>query len=513
MTAIARALPRRARRRRQGEGGTRRWVVWVFPLILSLGARLLVGYQLFNYEEIIAFSLAAFALVYLVRRPSLTTGLLVGIIPYTLVLSSTLYALGLPGGVARMAALWKEAAVLAVVIAAWRRTRGQKGHFDGLDALAVAFIALGTLYMFVPELVAVAQGSNLDLDTRFVGWRLLVLPSVLLLACRRLRPSEKDLALVLRWGTWLGISLGVVAIVEFVASDWWNTFMVETIGVNRYRLEVLGIQLAANSAGPDDIRVYGDVAGREIVRVGGPMVSQLTFAFVLLIVLGVLLERVLRHDGGTPAFVGLGLCGAGLLFTQTRSAIVGGVLLLLVAFLPAPGRSGINRLRYGILAGLAAVFVLPLIFGAGLTDRFSSGDKLSENLHEAGVTRAVDTIEEHPLGLGIGMGSINNGRDVEGAIGVENQFLDTGVQMGVLGALLFIGQYAMLLLVLRRASARAGPNGRTLAFGACNAMFGLLVPFWYQAAFGLIEVSWVLFALAGFALGARAPARDPIAVP
>jgi hypothetical protein len=449
------------------------------------------------------------ALVLLARQPARCISALLVLLPFQLLITSMVFELGVTAGVTRMAALWKELGVLAVTIAAWRRSRDRAGRFDPLDRMAAAFVVLGTIYLVLPEPFVGEAGSALSLDTRFVAWRLVVLPSVLLLASRRLRLSGDELRTVVRGATAMAVAMGAVAVVEIVFSSWWNSLLVNTIGVNRYRVQALDLDLPSLGLSFVDIRVYGEVAGREIVRVGGPMVSHLTFSFVLVIALAVLVERLVRGDTTAPVVIGVLTCGLGLLFTQTRSSIVGAVVLVAVALRPAPGRR--NQARYAVIAGGIAIMALPLVLGAGLADRFTEGDKASDEVHEARVDEALDTIVHHPLGIGLGMGSTAAGRPAAGAVSVENQVLDTAVQLGVLGTVLLFGQLAALVVLLRRAARRAGPMSQTAAFAARTAILGLLVPLWYQQAFGLIEVSWVLFAIAGTALGAaeaEADARD-----
>ncbi|MDP1821508.1 MAG: hypothetical protein Q8K58_16655 [Acidimicrobiales bacterium] len=508
--------PTYAGRRRRARGW---WVPWGLATLPAIAARVLVGLGLFNFEQLIAAVLATGALVAIAARPAPSLAVLCVLLPFQLMFTSGLYELGLAGGLTRMAALWKELVVLALVLAAWRRSSGRSGALDALDRLAVAFVILGTIYVLVPELLLSGAGPPLSVDARFVSWRIVVLPSVLFLACRRLHLQGDELRRVVRGATALAAAMGVVGVVEFVASGWWNSLLVNTVGVNRYRFEVLGVDFRSQGLSLVDIRVYGTVAGREIIRAGGPMVSHLTFSFVLLIGLGIVVERIIRQQVTVAVVVGAVGCGLGLLFTQTRSSIVGACVLVIIALRPAPGRRTTDRARYAIIAGAAIVVALPLVLGAGLGDRFTEGDEISDSVHDDRVDLAVETVIDHPFGLGLGMGSTAGGRAAEGAVPVENQILDTAVQLGVLGSALLVGQYFLLISSLRRSSAGADRLSQTLAFGTRNAMVGMLVALWYQQAFGLLEVSWILFALAGTALGAveasrdRDPAQEPVRVP
>jgi hypothetical protein len=492
--------------RPQGPGPSRRMLI-TLVLLPSIVARLAIDLRLANFEQLVAMAAGVLVLCVIARVPAPSLAFLIGLLPFQLVLISGLYEIGFTGGVARMAGLWKELVVVAVVAAAWRRNRGHPRPPDALDRVGMGFLALGTVYLLIPGLFVDSAGASLSFDTRFAGWRLLVFPTVLLLAGRRLRLDEEEIGRVLRAATRMAIALGVVAVVEFVASDWWNRLLIDTFGVNRFRVEVLDVDLVAQGLTIDDIRTYGTVAGREFVRVGGPMASYLTFSFVLLIAAGLLLEQVIRRASRPAVTVGLGCCVAGVLFTQTRSSIIGLCVLLLAVLRPAPGRSGASRVRYTLLAGAALVVALPLVFGSGLTDRFTSEDTGSDDVHDARVDAAVDTIGDEPLGLGLAMGSTASGRAVEGSVSVENQLLDTGVQLGVLGMVLFAAQYALLLRALHRAASGASPMAQLGALGVRNGMIGLLVPLWYQQAFGVVEVSWVLFALAGATLGAAEGSR------
>ena len=495
-----------SRRIRRADGSVPAWVTIALATAPALAARFLVGYRFFNFEQLIAMVVAASALVLLARKPAPAAAALVVVVPLQLLVSSGLYALGLPGGLTRMLALWKELVVLALVVAAWWRSREVEGRLDGLDRVAVAFVALGTLYLVLPELVASEQGAALSLDARFVAWRATALPAVLLLACRRLRPTDGEVRALVRGATVLGVVLGAIALVELVASDWWNRTLVDTLGVNTYRSEVLDQAFTRRTF--SDIRVYGLVAGREIIRVGGPVVSHLTFSFLLLVALGVLVERLVRRDGGPVVALGVAGCGLALLLTQTRSAIVGACILRFAALRPALGRRSEERVRYAVLGGLVLLVAVPLALGAGLADRFTEGDEQSDPIHELRIDQALDTVLDHPFGLGLGMGAVAPGQIAPGAVTAENQLLDTSIQLGLLGGALFGAQYVLLLLALPRAADRGGPAAQVVGYGVRGALLGLLVPLWFLQPFALLEVSWLLFAMAGFALGPPAP--DPM---
>lgn len=472
--------------------------LWWVPIGASVVVRS-ADLGLLSVEQLVGVALAGYLAVLFVARPALALRLLVAVLPFQLVLTAALYSIGLPGPLVRMAGLWKEVAAAGIVAAGWKAARRGSHRLDALDWWCLAYAGLGTLYLAVPGLVVGAFGSELSLDRRFVAWRALVLPVAILLGLRHVRLDRTAVARTFRVVAGVGVALGAVVVFEFVASSLWNRLMVDTLQVNAFRAEVLEVDPTELGGQVDDIRTYGLVAGRSIVRVGGPMASYLQLSFVLLIALAVLLERIIQGSRASMATIGTALVGSALLFTQTRSSIVGGCLLVIAAVRPAPGRARASRVQFTILVGLAAAVVVPLVFSAGLADRFTAGDVQSDDVHDVRFDAAVDSIGDHPLGTGLGTGATGS-QGVVGAIIPENQLLDVGVQLGVLGMALGVGVLVQVARALRRAAQTPGAALESLA--ARSAVIGLLVPSWYLQPLATPEVGWVLFGIAGAALGA-----------
>lgn len=476
---------------------------WLIPVIFTALLRVILQLGLLNLYQLVALALAVPAIVVLARRPGLALRLLVIILPFQLVITSVLYGVGVSGPLVRMAGLWKEGAAASILVAAVVAARRVKPRLDLLDGLALAYVALGTAYMVIPELlIGQAIGTSLSLDVRFIGWRTMVLPVLLLVAVRHARLPGEELGRILRAAIRVGIALGAIAVFEFVASSTWNRFMVDTIGVNRFRVEVLEVPLSSINFGMDGILTYGEVAGREFVRVGGPMVSYLQLSFGLLIAGGLLFERAIRGLRSFWATIGIALVGTGLLLTQTRSSIVGGVLLAATVLRPGAGRSETSRVRYTILAGAAFALVIPLVLGSGLSDRFTSGDSSSDSNHDKSFDAAFEVVRENPMGRGLATGAPAGATNVPEAIVAENHFLDVGIQLGWLGMALFVAVLLALIRTLYRvANTSQDPTAQLGLLGMRNAVIAMLVPSWFLHPLNNNEVSWILFALAGAALG------------
>ena len=218
--------------------------------------------------------------------------------------------------------------------------------------------------------------------------------------------------------------------------------------------------------------------------------------------LAVLLERVVGPGRSAGAAVVAVLVGLALVLTQTRSSILGALLVVVVVLRPRPGRSEGTRHRLAIAAVALAVLLVPVAIALGVAGRFTVGDPSSNQGHSAQIGDAAAVLVHEPLGRGLGTGALASSLLKPGAIIPEDQFLDVGVQLGVVGMVLFAGVLAAVVVKLGRAGDRAGGSVGATALGLRSGLLGLLVPCWVLQPFLTPEVGWVVFALAGAALGA-----------
>jgi hypothetical protein len=474
----------------------------------SFVLQLVVPTGLLNIEQMIGILVALFLAIAFVRRPEGTVRLLIVILPFQLVLSAALYRMGVAGPLVRMLGLWKELAVLSLGVALLTTSARTQRGLDALDGLCAAFVALGTLYLLIPQLSS--SSATIGLDDRFISWRSTVLPVVLLVIVRHLRFSGDQAERVVGTLVKVGVALGCIAVFEVVASGVWNHLLVDTLGVNRFRIDVLDLSASALRSGIDDIRTQSVVGGRQIVRAGGPMIDCLGFAFLLLVVLAFQGQRMVQSVQRPGRSSAIALVGLGIVLSQTRSAAFGLGVIAAVALLPVVGRSEKGRARLAVLVTVAVVVVVPLALTTGAASRLASGDSSSDRGHAASVRAAVDVVTHAPLGNGLGSGAIGSNRSgTIGAITPENQFLDVGVQLGIVGMVLFALVLLAALVRLGRAAKRApAGSARIGAAGARTALLALLVPCWYLQPFVTPEVGWLAFMLVGLSLGAADRVAD-----
>ena len=153
---------------------------------------------------------------------------------------------------------------------------------------------------------------------------------------------------------------------------------------------------------------------------------------------------------------------------------------------------------------LSIIFVLALPVAAytGLTERSTSalaGDEESATDHWEALNNGIRGIAEHPLGLGLGTSAgVGQRFSDSGAFITENYYLQMGIEIGLLGMIVFILLTVTVIRYLNRAAKRV-PD---VPLGAMRlAMIGIAVGAFLLHAWTEFAVSWTAWALTGAVLG------------
>jgi hypothetical protein len=192
-----------------------------------------------------------------------------------------------------------------------------------------------------------------------------------------------------------------------------------------------------------------------------------------------------------------------LLGTLTRSAILGAVAVLLVAFRPQRSSDGRSRARFALVLAAGLVLVMPVVAATGLSSRTSAsvsgGQDATEHL--TGLGDGFNALVAQPLGRGLGTApGIGNRFDTSGQLTSESAYLQVGNELGLPEMVVFIA--LLLLLVRRLGRAEPADDPRAPVAGALRAtLLGLIVG-------GLFLHVWLDFTLtlavwsgAGLAIG------------
>ncbi|MGI8663282.1 MAG: O-antigen ligase family protein [Acidimicrobiales bacterium] len=463
--------------------------------------------------KVIAVAIGLGVVVAAARRPQRALAGLIVLVPFQAQIFSGIYSLGVPPELVGPLAQWKEIAVVGVLVAGIRRARREHHHIDRLDAAGLLYVGLGTLYMLFPNLILQhTVGSDLDFSTRLLGWRTDVLYIALLLACRHLRLSREVVARLVKIFLTTATVIAAIAFFEFMFPATWNSFMIERLQLDRYKLEVLHIDPLSDRY-LYDVRVYTSVAGSQVLRVGSVMLQYYALGFYMVGAIAVLADRVVRGLLGPRVYVALTLAGGALLLTQTRSAILAALVVLFLTLLRRSGsgqRAADARMRFSIVLGALVVVAIPAALAMGLVARFNGKDDVSSNDgHSTRSSEGYAILVENPLGLGLATSAGAGQRSaVKGYVNTETQYLEIGVQLGVAGLVLWLATVIGTIVALGRAVARA-PNGfdTGLATATRSALIGLFAAGVVFQTYIDFSVCWSIWPLAGLALGMTETAK------
>lgn len=437
------------------------------------------------------------------RWPDRSLIALIVFLPFQGFILAKLWAWGMPTSVVRHMGAWKEALALGVILAGARHFLATGRRADALDRIALGFVAIVVLYLLAQA--AFLPSAPSAFAVRILGFRQDAGFVLLLLGARHAPLPHNFLDRGARAALAVAVVVAAVCVFESIDSSGWNRFVVNTIQYTRYQIGVLH----GNPPNPNDIRIYGNVAGTQIVRAGSVFLSALTCGFYLVLGFALALERALRRDGAKWCLPALVLIGAGILLTQTRSAILGALVVALIAFRPAAGRSQHWRTQLAIVVAALAIVAIPAALATGLTKRVTATSNNADNAaHVSAFWDGVRTIGHHPLGSGLGTSAgVGQQFDQSSALVIpENNYLQIGIELGVLPMLVFVALTVSLVLNLRSA-ARRRPQAAISAAWAAAA--GLAVAAWFLQVWLDFAVAWTIWGLAGAALGAsRVRARQ-----
>src|SRR5205807_2258840 len=129
----------------------------------------------------------------------------------------------------------------------------------------------------------------------------------------------------------------------------------------------------------------------------------LTCGFYLVLGFALALERVARAQRRRWTLAALALIGVGILLTQTRSAMLGALVVAWFGFRPAAGRGSHWRTQLAIVVAAVAIVAVPAAVSSGAASRITGPQDNADNAgHVSAFWDGVHSIEHHPLGIGLG---------------------------------------------------------------------------------------------------------------
>ena len=411
-----------------------------------------------------------------------------------------LWDAGVRGNALDVVAAWKEALLgAAILFLLWQTRTLPLGTWA--DRLALAYAAFVVVYALLPQGWLDGEASA---HARLLALRHDLLP-VAGYGLGRLLVLRREEIRLLRWvlvGTAALVAVAGILDVYTVSLQWWRDS-----GAPGWFREQLGLDYDGLSGLPENF-VYNPGDERPLRRLVSTFLSPLASSYLLVVALLLLAAR--RRVEWWSAAIAVLLLVA-LVLTHTRAALLalaGGLVVLAIAQ---------RRLAPVVLA--AAVVVLGAA-SVGLYDRFApettftpaelkiqranaaeepgqSGDAFSAresslSSHWTNLRDGIETVVRHPQGFGLGNAGVTAKRSGTRARAGESTYTELGVEIGLVGALVFIAwNLALLRELWRRSAWLAASLAAVLALGLQTDVIGV---HWLAV---------VVWGLCGAALGAE----------
>jgi hypothetical protein len=471
-------------------------------------------------------ALMAAASVVVWRRPALALyAFVVGLAVHNAVMAA-LYSAGVRGTTLTIISAWKEillAVALARVAADAARARRLPFRPALVDWLALAFAAVAIVYALVPQAALDGEAGRKAVA---LALRHDLVPVAAFLLGRSLRLGAAELRR-LGW-TLLGTAAAVATVglidVYAIPIGWWRTNGVVAYFHDHLGYDYHGTGEHPAQAGLPENFVFNVGGDRPFLRrLVSTFLSPLASSYLFVVALLVAVAAV-RRRRAVPLTIVVAL---GLLFTFSRSALlalaVGFVVLAAIRRRAAPAVAAV--VTVAVAVGWAHLFphVGPtgnwtradLVYQHRLASKHgeASGSALSANEsslseHWRSLRDGVSTMVDHPQGYGLGnVGQTASRTDTAIKAG-ESNYTELGVELGVLGALLWIAWGVAVLAGLVHAARRVSPEA-TWAAGLAASFAAVLALAVQTDVIGDPWIAYCLWMLGGALLAPtalRAPA-------
>ncbi|MGB0383977.1 MAG: O-antigen ligase family protein [Ardenticatenaceae bacterium] len=446
-------------------------------IVLVAGSALLAALTAYEPQLAVAASLLMIGILvaaYLVCRPwhlfALYLFLLAAHVPLMGIL---LVQVGLPAPVVKAISAWKELTLLLFLLVALWHLLQSRWRATIPDLLILFYIFYTLAYLCF----SLFESSN-SLVTLLYGLRDLILPFLLYMVGRSISLSDKRAHRVFQWLLWAAFIYSLIGIIEwsFIPTQWHAD-----LGIARYYKELLNLEYRPYYLGLPENYWRGTAAGR-LRRAASVYGSSQSFAtsFLLLLpvsIYGMLTRTLKERHLATLTFI---ISMIGLVLTITRFTIVICVGLLILASLISSQRA--RRWARQSLIVMTVAFILALFLSNSFRVVVISTLTFEDHSSSTRLVIWADTariIMRQPLGYGIGQVGHTVARLIEEraqVVGIEGQMSKIGVELGILGLLLYLSILVVISAYLFITYNRVKePYIRALCFASALTFIGLLV--------------------------------------
>ena len=418
-----------------------------------------------------------------------------------------LWDLGVRGAALDVVAAWKDVLLAAALAAAVWGARSLPLS-TWADRLALTYAALVLLYWLLPQSWldggASARGELFAARHHLLPVAAFLLGRLIVLSVPAWRRISAALV-----GTALAVTVWGLVDVYLVPLQWWRES-----GVSGWFEEQLGLTYRGLSGLPENWVLNTGDEQNPIRRLGSTFLSPLATSYLLVVVLLYLVAR--RPNRWTVAAAAVSY--AGLLWTHTRAAYLALALGLVVLAAAQRRWLPVGLAVASLAVGVVFVKAFPHI-GPSTSytpaelqilrkqgqespdvsnDPLSSGDASTAS-HLRNLRDGIRAVVHHPQGYGLGNSGVTASRSDAKPLAGESTYTEIGVDTGLLGAAVFIAWVLAVLAGLWRRSA-----------WLCAAWAAILAIGVQTDVIGVHWIAYIVFALAGVALGGGLPEEEPV---
>lgn len=456
--------------------GDRFYRLVILTAVMFVGVLLAMATALGMLKELAFLAVAAIGTIAVWRYPQLAAAFLVAFAPVNRFVIFVGFRFASSPTLLHGEQLWKDAIVGVLLVRVIHETliRKKAPRLYLLDLLIFMFVTYHLIYLFYPG--TVADNSLLG---RMLGFRLDAYFLFAYFVGRGLTLKRKHV----RWIV-LGIIPGSIIVALVAAWQWvfpgWANNLWNTLGYQAF---------VDATNGSSDIAVRTrDLAGISIPRASSLLMSDLALAFYQLLLIPIAAAMFLVHrkssnllqsaflQWGTIAFLLLML--ATLAFSGTRSAMLAVPISLVVLLLITRSFGKTFAIGVALLPLVAAaVLVLGSTSAGDWFQSLFSSTEGSSVAHTDALQRAVNVIQDEPLGRGLGTShTVGFQTGVRSSFATESWYLQLGTETGIPGLFLYslaiLGAVVTPLLAYPKVR---DPWLRTLTLGTGGAAIGFLL--------------------------------------
>lgn len=463
-------------------------LVWLTPAVVGALSLVLTTKQT---EYAIGACISLLVIAAMSRRPGAALIALAVFLPIEQVLFGLLLGFHVPASFLRQASAFKELMGLSVVVAAVLELRRGSHRLDGIDKVALAYLAAVTAYLLVPHLFSAVAPT--EWNARTLAWRSDCGYVLMFFGVRHAPISEQQRRRFFHVVLVMGALVVAVGLYQRLRPGSWQNFLVHRDHQIQYLEDVL-------NEGPTQVYdVLRYPLNLHPLHVGSILISPYSMSDYLLVVAGVTLERIVRTRRSVVNYVLFAGIVATLFFSRVRADALGLLVMLVLVALPSPKRAVEGRIRVIAAIVVGAAFVVPSLGGSRFVG--AHGGSASASGHIKEIDRGISIFEHHPTGIGLGAqpGTVNY---LPGATGgqteltTDNSVTQVADELGVQALIPWLILMIAVLIALERRSKK----GDVYTGAAFLALVGVLVAGQYHHVFIEYTVPWTLWAAVGFGL-------------